>query len=396
MSKVNELEILEKLNLFDIKIKNQAPGKVQTINDQWLIDYATTGYLGLDRDIRMHNKGIELSSAWGTITNWSRMEVNPDIYDELENKISKWLKCKNVVIGHTITINSFSVMPYIAKDGYIICDDLVHSVVWEACRLARDHGSQILKFKHQDIDSLEEVLKKLPIEKRKIITVDGVYSISTEVAPIKKMLDLCAKYNAYLFIDDAHGLGVMGENPCAENPYGQKGNGIVNFSGENYDRVFYVSNFGKALGATVAFLCYPDEFKETLRANTLQYLFSAPPNPYSIGTALASLEINEEEGDQRRLDLYERVKFFTDSLIKNDISFSNQNFHPVVYIKIGRIDQMSKVARFLLDNGVIAGYRAYPVVAQDSCGMRFSITCDHTIDMLDETVNLMKEALLLK
>lgn len=387
----NQLEILQQQGCFDIKIQGVKGSHVQLEDGRWITDYATTGYLGLDLRSELHELGSAYSSKWGSICNWSRMELDPVIFGELEERIRNWLGCEEVVLGHTITISSFSVLPYIARDAIILADSLLHTVIWEACRLSRDHGSELQKFKHQDLDDLECKLKALPLDKRKIIAVDGVYSISTEVADVKRLQQLCEQYNAYLYIDDAHGIGVLGGNPTPENPYGVSGNGVVNYAGCDFNRTFYVSSFGKAFGSTVAFLCYPKEFHETLRANCLQYLFSAPVNPYTIGTAMAAMDLNEREGELLRARVRSNVTFFRELASELSLEYLNQSYHPVLYVKIGTIDELLIAAKGMLSKGSISGYRAFPLVKEQDCGMRFSLSALHSRKEITATLVALSE-----
>jgi 7-keto-8-aminopelargonate synthetase-like enzyme len=384
VSKTNQLQLLHEKKFFEIVIDEVKDGRIKDREGNWYHDYVTTGYLGVDHLPELIEKGTEYSKKWGSIANWSRMEVDPVIYTQLEDSIKSWMGCSNVILGHTITISNFSVLPWLAKDGFLICDSIVHTVVWEACRLARDHGAQIKKFDHQDLDDLERVLSELPRDKNKIIAIDGVYSISTEMADIEKMVPLCEKYNAYIYVDDAHGLGVYGKGDGSD--WGKKGNGIWNYYNVNKDRIFYVSNFGKAFGTTVAFLCYPDAFKSELKSNCLQYLFSAPPNPYAIGSTQAVMEWNERDGDQAREKLLGKVKYFVDGIRAAGVEVKNLNYHPVVFVKYGEFDNLLKGAEYLRQQGILGGYRAYPVVPHDACGIRFSITNDHTTEVLEHTI----------
>jgi 8-amino-7-oxononanoate synthase len=385
LKKINQIQMLKDHDLFCMKSIGVRDGQVQLEDGSWCHDYITTGYLGVDRNQELINRGMEFSNKWGSISNWSRIELDPVIYRNLEDRIAKWMNCSNVILGHTITINNFSVMPHIAKGGYILCDHIVHAVVWESCRLARDHGAEVLKYKHQSIEDLEDKLMGLPMEARKIIAVDGVYSISSEVADIEKIVKLCEKYNAYVYVDDAHGLGIYGQR-TNDQVWGSQGNGIWNFYNINKDRIFYVSNFGKAFGTTVAFLCYPDSFKEELKSNCLSYIFSAPPNPYSIGSTEAVMDWNERVGDKTRLEVYNKTKFFVDSLRSAGIKIRNKNYHPVVYVEFGDFEVLFKGATFLREHGIVGGYRAYPLVPASECGIRFSITNEHTLEVLNYTV----------
>ncbi len=353
------------------------------------IDFCTTNYLGFDFRPELHNKGTAYNKQWGSLTGWSRLEADPVIYSNLEKRISKFLGVKDTILSHTITITNFSLIPSIAEKGFIFCDSKVHTVVWEACRLARDHGAQLTRFKHQDMHDLEELLKKHKDVHPKVIAVDGVYSISTEFAPIRELQRLAEKYDAWLYVDDAHGFGVLGDSPSAVNLYGSGGKGIIAHAGGNYDRTFYVTSFGKAFCTHTAFATIPNKYTTHLRGRSMQYIFSAPMPPYTIGVVDATLDLNESEGDAARRDLLQVTKRFVDGLKSLNLQFSNNSFFPVVFWNIGTMDTLIEVAQKMIHSGVAAGIRAYPIVPADECGLRFGLTRLHTNAQIDKTLEII-------
>ncbi|OQW51906.1 MAG: hypothetical protein A4S09_09570 [Proteobacteria bacterium SG_bin7] len=389
MSK-NQLKILDDLGLFNLPITSWQ-GREFISNGKKYIDYASTNYLGFDFDPHLTNKGVEYAQKWSSISGWSRMEVDPDIYYNLENRIAKFLNCQNVHLSHTITITGFSIIPSIVKKGIVFADAKVHNVVYEACRLAKDHGAQLLRFKHQDMNDLERLLQEYRNVTPKMIAVDGVYSISTELAPIRELQLLCEKYDAWLYVDDAHGFGILGENPNDLNLYGTRGNGVVNYFGGNFDRTFYVSSFGKAFCTYTAFATVPNLYRESVRASSMQYLFSAPPNPYIIGTVDAVLDLNDQRGEIERKKIREITSYFLNGLVRMNLRFTNELLQPVVYLEIGTLPQLVKVAEFLWAGGVIAGMRAYPVVPETQCGLRFALSSLHTQEHVDRVLNLLTD-----
>ncbi len=389
MSK-NQLKILDDLGLFNLPVTSWQ-GREFISNGKKYVDYANTNYLGFDFDPHLTNKGVEYAQRWSSISGWSRMEVDPDIYFNLENRIAKFLNCQSVHLSHTITITGFSIIPNIVKKGIVFADAKVHNVVYEACRLAKDHGAQLVRFKHQDVNDLERLLQEYKDLTPKMIAVDGVYSISTELAPIRELQALCEKYDAWLYVDDAHGFGILGENPNDLNLYGTQGNGVVNYFNGNFDRTFYVSSFGKAFCTYTAFATVPSLYRESVRASSMQYLFSAPPNPYIIGTVDAVLDLNEQRGETERKKIREITAYFLKGLARMNLRFTNELLQPVVYLEIGTLPQLVKVAEFLWAGGVIAGMRAYPVVPENQCGLRFALSSLHTQEHIDRVLNLLAD-----
>jgi 8-amino-7-oxononanoate synthase len=375
--KKNQLDLLDESRLFNLPASSWS-GREFVSNGKTHVDFANTNYLGFDFDPYVHEKGTRLFQEWGSIAGWSRMEVDPRPYPELEERIARFLGAPEVHLSHTITITNFSTIPVIAQKGVIFADQLVHTVVWEAGRLARDHGAELHKFRHQDLNHLEDLLKANRNKGPKIIAVDGVYSISTEVAPIAAMQDLCERYDAWLYIDDAHGFGLLGRDPSEENPYGTGGNGVVNHAARDFRRTFYVSSFGKAFCTYTAFVTIPEEYEHNLKAYSMQYLFSAPPLPYVIGTVDAMLDLNEQRGDAARATLRARTRQLVQGLRALGYKVSNHLDQPVVFVEIGTLERLMEASRFLWDAGVVAGLRAFPVVPEDKCGLRFALSALHT------------------
>lgn len=375
---INQLDSLYREKLFNLKADSWQ-GRRFTSNGKTYLDFTNTNYLGFDFESSLIDAANKQHQCWSNIAGWSRMEVDPIIYDELENRIANFLHCQKVHLSHTITITNFSILPSIAQKGVIFVDKQLHHVVMEACYLAKAHGAQIVRFKHQDLNHLEYLLKKHQAEPDKLIVVDGVYSISTELCDIENLQYLCNKYEAWLYVDDAHGFGILGENPTEDNPYGMTGNGIVNYYGGNYDKTFYVSSFGKAFCTSTAFATIPNFYERNVKATSMQYLFSAPPLPSIIGTVHAVLDLNAQKGEQARI----KIQYLADTLAKGlkQLGYRVDNVlkQPVVYVQLGDYDDLVTTAKTLWGNGIIAGLRAHPLVPKSGCGLRFALTALHEL-----------------
>jgi 8-amino-7-oxononanoate synthase len=391
----NQIKLLDQCGLTQISI-DEWQGREFLSKGKHYIDFASTNYLGFDFDPLLHQRGSEYVQKWGNISGWSRMEVEPEIYGQLEQRIGRLLNAKRVHLSHTITLTNFSLIPSIVKKGIIFSDHLVHTVVWEACRLARDHGAELIRFRHQDLNHLEELLKRHRHVSPKLITVDGVYSNSMEVSPIKALQELCRRYNAWLYVDDAHGFGILGERSSISNPYGHQGNGVVCFAKGDYSRTFYVASFGKAFCTYSAFASIPDEYEDKILAESTQYIYSAPPNPYLIGTVDAALDLNELRGDQERGKIRELVRHFNSGLSQLGLQFYNYLEQPVVFVVIGTIENLIAAASYLHDSGIAPALRVYPQTSATQCGFRFALSSMHQKTHVDKVLSVLSEMKILK
>ncbi|HET6347293.1 MAG TPA: aminotransferase class I/II-fold pyridoxal phosphate-dependent enzyme, partial [Myxococcota bacterium] len=263
--KRNQLVDLNNAGAYRIPV-SRVEGRTFISNGQRFYDFCSCNYLGYEFDPHVHATAQAYAENWGVLSGWSRMEADSQVYLDLEQRICDWLAAPKTLLGMSVTMNGFSIMPGIAKKGVILADSLLHTVVWEAARLARDHGAELVKFRHQDMADLERLLEAHADRSPKIVAVDGVYSISTVHAPIRALQALCEKYDAWLYVDDAHGFGILGEAPSAANPYGKGGKGVVAHAGGDYSRTFYVTSFGKAFCAQNAFTVIPSAYEEDVRA----------------------------------------------------------------------------------------------------------------------------------
>lgn len=388
--KQNQLKFLDEMGLFNLPV-TAWEGRVFTSSGKKYIDFSNTNYLGFDFNPYVSWKGSEFNERWSNIAGWSRMEVDPDIYQNLERRLGAMFGGSKMHLSSTITMMGFSIIPTIAQKGMIFADKKLHTVVWEACRLARDHGAQIERFEHQDMADLERLLIEHRNITPKMIAVDGVYSISTELAPITELQRLCEKYDAWLYVDDAHGFGILGHSPTQTNPYGIGGSGIINHFGGNYDRTFYVSSFGKAYCTATSFATIPILFKENLRAHSMSYLFSSPVSPHTIGTVEAVLDLNETRGEEARAGIRSNVRYLLSGLQSLGLKTFNNIEQPVIFLEVGSFPRLTAVAEKLWGSGVVAGLRAYPVVPADKCGLRFALSPLHTKQQLDHVLNVLSD-----
>lgn len=385
----NQLATLDEVGLFHIPVAAIRGKEVVSTNGRVYLDFCQTNYLSFEFDPLLNERGSEWARAWGAMPGWSRMEANAGLYGEFEAKLGRLLGARRVLTLPTITMTGFSVIPGIVQKGLVVTDKLVHAVVYEACRLARDHGATLRSFRHQDLDDLERVLRAHADLHPKLVAVDGVYSISTELAPMAELQALCEKYGAFAYVDDAHGFGILGQGPTADNPYGVSGNGCVARCGGDYRRTFYVSGFSKALCASTAFTTIPDEYRENVHAFAMAYLFSNPATPHTLGMCDAALELNARRGEAARATIRALVRRLVDGLRGAGMRVSNTLDQPVVFLEVGPLEDLIAVGRQLDAGGVIPGYRAYPVVPPDGCGLRFAVTAGHTRAHIDRVLEIL-------
>jgi len=363
------------------------------IEDKWIYDFASCNYLGLDLRSEIMEVIPPALKKWGVHPSWTRAVASPEICEELENALADLLGVYSVLVFPAVTLLHAGILPILAGDDGVIFKDLVaHRSIYEACCLASSFGTTIIDFKHNDVADLEEKLAEYPLEQIKIIAIDGVYSMSGIFAPLPEYARLAKTYNAYVYMDDAHGLGIVGENPTSEMPYGFKGNGIVKHFGLDYekDRMIYVAGLSKSYSSFGAFItCIDEEIKNKFRSAST-FIFSGPSPVASLASAIAGIKLNMIEGNKWREQVYKLTYKLVNEAKAIGFEVVNDNYFPIVGVVVGNTKQVVAACNILWDYGILITPAIFPIVPFDRGLLRFSITAANTEEEIDRALESLK------
>ena len=284
------------------------------MGDKWLVDFASCNYLGFDLDPEIMGSIDEYVQAWGTHPSWSRLLGSPVLYEQIEADLSELLDAEDTLALPTITLIHMAIIPVLAGAGTIYLDGRAHKTVYDGCQIAKAHGAAIKRFQHNDAGHLEELLQQ-PSSTPRLICMDGVNSMTGNTPDVRDFARLAREHEALLYIDDAHGFGVVGErSPDETSPYGMRGNGVVRHFGETYDDIVFVSGLSKSYSSLLAFVSCSGKLKDGLKVVAPPYLYSGPSPIASLATTLMGLKVNAERGDEIRADLYRKTKRVLDQV----------------------------------------------------------------------------------
>jgi 8-amino-7-oxononanoate synthase len=204
------------------------------------------------------------------------------------------------------------------------------------------------------------------------------------------------EHGALLYVDDAHGFGVIGERRRDEtSPYGMRGNSIVRHCDESYENLILVGGFSKAYSSLLAFVACPTEVKNLLKVAAPPYLYSGPSPVASLATTLAGLDVNERRGDALRGHLHALTKRLLDALERLGVHTPNHSGFPIVEIPLRDHERMDAVGRLLFERGVYVTLAAFPLVPKAEVGFRAQLTAANTeaeVDALIAVVDELAEA----
>jgi 8-amino-7-oxononanoate synthase len=369
-------------------------GRRIRVGDQWLSDFASCNYLGFDLHPQIMASVAPAVAKWGTHPSWSRLLGNPRPYLEIEDRLTELLGAPDTLVLPTITLIHTSVIPVLAGQGAVLVDSQAHKTIYEGAAIARGAGATLHRVRANDPAHLEEVLRSLPPKMSRLFCVDGVNSMTGNTPNLPLYARVCRENDALMYVDDAHGFGVIGESPTPQAPWGHRGNSIVRFFGESYENVILVAGFSKSYSSLAAFLALPTALKNYLKVAAPPYLYSGPSPTASLATVLAGLEVNDAEGDLIRLSLRLKTQRVLDQVAKLGLRTLNTSGFPVIELPLDRADEIDEVGRFLFDRGIYVTLAPYPLVPRSQVGFRIQVTAandDAQIEHLNEVLAELSE-----
>jgi diguanylate cyclase (GGDEF)-like protein len=369
----------------------QIDGRMIRVGSQWLADFASCNYLGFDLDREIIDAVPAYLDAWGTHPSWSRLLGSPVLYEHIEERLTALLGSEDSLVLPTITHIHMSVIPALAASGTIFLDARSHKTIFDGCKMAQARGATLKRFRFEDPQHLEELLKAEPKGAR-LVCMDGVNSMTGNAPDIRAFAQVARAHGALLYVDDAHGFGVIGQRDPAEHcPYGMRGNSIVRHYGESYENLILVGGFSKAYSSLLAFIACPTETKEMLKVLAPPYLYSGPSPVASLATVLAGFAVNERRGEELRETIHTHTRRVLDCLAQLGVATPNHSGLPIVEIPLRDHQRIGEVGQLLFDRGVYVTLAAYPLVPRDEVGFRVQITAANTEAEIDMLIAALEE-----
>ena len=382
-------EMFKHMKQYNVLAQEIKGRNIRVDGQHWVTDFASCNYLGYDLDPAIDRNVEEEIDRWGVHPSWCRLVASPQIYDDLEQRLADLVGAESTLILPTVTLISIGIIPaLIGKDGVMFLDKSGHETMYEGCKIARDSGATLKSFKQNDFDALEALLQEHKDNPRKMILVDGVYSMTGDYANIPRLQELAIQYDALLYIDDAHGFGVVGENPDEKCPFGYRGNGIVKYFDCDYENILYVGGCSKAYSSLAAFIACSNKMKTFIQAFATPYDLSGPCPTASLATLWKGLDVNDSRGDEYRKRLWDLTNKGITGLRDLGFKVMNETGFPIVSVEIGDTDKLIESANFMFDEGVMATICPYPMVAKGSEVHRLTFTAANTDEEVDKLLHI--------
>ncbi|WP_405851699.1 aminotransferase class I/II-fold pyridoxal phosphate-dependent enzyme [Streptomyces sp. NBC_00090] len=384
-SRWRDLEHLQRTSLMCDAVIDEVDGRRIRVGEDWLVDFASCNYLGFDLDPTIMASIEPEVRRWGTHPSWSRLIGSPRLYPRIEERLTELLGAPDTLLLPTITLIHQSVIPLLAGTGQVFVEAQAHRTVYDGCVVARGQGAEIHRFSAERPDELAALLRGAPGDASRLVCMDGVNSMTGNFPDLPVLARICRENGALLYVDDAHGFGVIGERgPGESSPYGSRGNSIVRHLGETYDDMVLVGGFSKAYSSLLAFLAVPKWLKDHLKVAAAPYLYSGPSPTASLATALAGLDVNDERGDDIRADLHRKTARVLAHVRGLGLATPNTDGLPIIEIPLADAADLDAVAAFLWEHGIYVTLASYPLVPRDRVGFRIQVTAANTDEEIDE------------
>lgn len=348
------------------------------ISGKKVLMFGSNSYLGLTNHPKVKEASIEAVRKYGTGCAGSRfLNGTLDIHVQLEERLAKFVGKEDAISFSTgFQVNEGVISCITGREDYLIWDELNHASIIEGIRLS---FSNKLKYKHNDMESLEKQLRKCEPDKVKLIVTDGVFSMEGDVANITEIVRLAKQYNANIMVDEAHGIGVLGNH----------GRGTCDHFGVSKDVDLIMGTFSKSFASLGGFIAGDKDTINYLRHNSRTYIFSASCTPASVAAANASLDIMLNEPEHME-NLWKLTHYALDGFRQMGCEIGHTST-PIIPLFIRDNDLTFLIVKELFDEGIFVNPVVSPAVASQDTLIRFSLMATHTQAQLDYALEAIRK-----
>ncbi len=369
-----QLNLLREQHLYKpLLTVESAPGARVRVGGRELINLSSNNYLGLANDDRLKAAAIRAVQEYGAGAGAVRPIIgNLALHDELERTLAEFKGTEAVLVFTSgFTANAGTIPTITDADDVILSDELNHASIIDGCRLSK---APTVRYKHKDMDSLEDALKAASGAKTRLVITDGVFSMDGDVAPLDQICALAERYDAAVMVDDAHGSGVMGKN----------GRGTAYHFGVK-DRVdIQLGTLSKAVGVVGGYIAGSGALKEFLSQRARPFLFSTG-SPAAVAAACIEAIRVMRADEALTPRLWENARYWQAGLQKLGFD-TGVTETPITPVMVGDEARTQALQKGLLEEGVLALAVVFPTVARGKARVRTMPTAAHTRADFDEAL----------
>jgi len=373
-----ELDGLKRRGLFRaMKRIDSMQGPTVFIDGKEVILLSSNNYLGLASHPEVIKAQIRAAEEFGAGSCASRLiSGNMYLHEKLEEKTAVFKGTESTILFPTGYMANIGIISALVGEGdLVLSDKLNHASIIDGARLS---GAVLRTYPHKNLKRLEEILKKAPPYKKRLIITDGIFSMDGDIAPLPELVKLSQRFKAILMLDDAHATGVLGK----------RGRGTCEHFGIKNGVDIQMGTFSKALGNLGGFVAGSKTLVEYIRNRARSFIYSTSLPPAIIAGCIKAIEIVENDAGLRE-QLWSNVRRFRKGLA--DLNFNIMGAETqIIPVCMADASLTMDAARFLLENGIFAPGVRPPTVARNKCRIRTSLMATHTDAHIDRAIDAFR------
>jgi 8-amino-7-oxononanoate synthase len=355
---------------------SQSEGSVAYVGDHRILMCGANNYLGLTTHPKVRQAAIDAIKEFGTSCTGSRLANGTlEIHRELEGRLADFVgKERALVFSTGYQVNLGVISALVCKGDYVITDKEDHASIVDGCLLSR---GAMRRFRHNDMIDLDRVLSTLPQDVGKLVAVDGLFSVTGDVAPLPDIIALCKQHNSRLLVDDAHAMGVLGG-----------GRGTSAYFGVTDDVDLIMGTFSKSFASMGGFIAADEDVIHFIQHHARAFIFSAALTPPNVAAVAAALDVMIDEPER-----IERLNRIGDRMRKayTELGFDiGPSQSPIIPVIIGEEFRALLVWKRLYEEGLYTNLFIPPGVPENRSLLRTSYMATHTDEQLDEVLDIME------
>jgi 7-keto-8-aminopelargonate synthetase-like enzyme len=364
----------------DLTLEEVGADRQVKIDGRWVVNFGSDSFLGLDQDPRIQAAVCRGVSRWGCHNGASRAFASVAANVEAEQKLAGWLKAESTLIYPSVTLANHDLLPsLVTRHDALAVDNNAHHSIQEGMRLARSRGAKSAVFGHDDPADLARTLEDLRPYRHAVVAVDGIYSMSGTLPPLAEFRAVAEKHNAILYVDDAHGTGILGE----------QGRGTVLDALGDYRNTLVVGSLSKAFSCFGAFVACPERLRMVLKIRSSTLIFGGPVPPPYLDAICAVVDIlDSPEYDTLRGRLVANMDQFLAGARRIGVPLIG-GVGAIASIVVGEELATLRAGRMLFDQGFYVQSVVFPAVPHHRGMLRVQINANHTPESIDGLVDAL-------
>ena len=367
-------ELFPDSHLKDVVVEQMGTNRQIRVQGRTVINFGSDSFLGLDQDPRVKEAVIRGVHQWGTHNGASRAFSSVEANIQAEEKLARWLGTEAALIYPSVTLANLGAIPgLVGRQDLLVVDEQAHNSIQEGAKIAKANGVRLASFSHCNPVALAQVLEAQRPYRIGLMALDGVYSMTGALPPLADLNRVAAANDAVLYVDDAHGTGIIG----------RQGRGTVLDALGSYDNTFVIGSLSKAFSCAGGFIGCTKEFQLLLKMRSNTYIFGGPVPPAYLEAVCTVCDIlSSGEYELLRARLQRNIRRLTCGAVALGWGLLGGE-PPIISVLVGDEADTLRAGSLLFDRGYYVQSVCFPAVPYHAGVLRIQVNANHRLESVD-------------